>query len=127
MILNQTPISTSSSFNLEVKCLLFTLVIVFLINTPMRYVKSDKESDFAVQLKTLEETLILKRNLAASFLAIGDSQVAEQYFDSKSAFLDLSKQLLSAQSLIKSMEIVSKNPPSGYRYSKWINAYTRDH
>lgn len=123
MILNQTPISTSSSFNLEVKCLLFTLVIVFLINTPMRYVKSDKESDFAVQLKTLEETLILKRNLAASFLAIGDSQVAEQYFDSKSAFLDLSKQLLSAQSLIKSMEIVSKNPPSGYRYSKWINAY----
>lgn len=125
MILNQTPISPSTSFNLEVRCLLFTLVIVFLINTPMRYIKSDKETDFSVQLKTLEDTLLLKRNLAASFLALGNSQMAEHYFSDPEPFLDLSRQLLTAQSLIKSMEIVSKSPPPGYRYQKWITNYNR--
>lgn len=125
MILNQTPISSSSSFQLEVKCLLFTLVIVFLINTPMRYVKSDKESDFAAQLKTLENTLILKRNLASSFLAIGDSHIATHYFDDPAPFLDLTNQLLATQPLIKSMTIVAKTPPVGYRYQRWITTYNR--
>ncbi|XAW88018.1 hypothetical protein ABDK09_00830 [Vibrio sp. CDRSL-10 TSBA] len=86
MILNQTPLSTSSSFHLEVKCLLLTLVMIFLVNTPMRFVKADKQADFSMQLSTLQDTLLLKRNIADNFLALAETQMAANYFSDPQPF-----------------------------------------
>lgn len=122
MILNQTPLSTSSSFHLEVKCLLLTLVMIFLVNTPMRFVKADKQADFSMQLSTLQDTLLLKRNIADNFLALAETQMAANYFSDPQPFLDVSNQLLSAQSLVKSINIISTQS-SDSRYAKLIEQY----
>lgn len=122
MILNQTPLSTSSSFHLEVKCLLLTLVMIFLVNTPMRFVKADKQADFSMQLSTLQDTLLLKRNIADNFLALAETQMAANYFSDPQPFLDVSTQLLSAQSLVKSINIISTQTNDS-RYAKLIEQY----
>lgn len=124
MILNQTPLSTSSSFHLEVKCLLFTLVIIFLINTPMRFIKADKQADFSMQLSTLQDTLLLKRSTADSLLALADTQIAIDYFSEPQQFNDVSKQLLSTQTLVKSLKIISTQPDDT-RYARLIEQYNR--
>lgn len=125
MILNQTPLSTTSSFHLEVKCLLFTLVIIFLVNTPMRFIKADKQADLSAQIHSLQETLVLKRTLTESFLALADTQLAADYFTNPHPFRDIAQKLLSAQHLVKSLTIVAKKPERNTPYNDLIKSYNQ--
>lgn len=123
MILNQPTQPISSSFQLEVKCLLFTLVIIFLINTPMRIIKADKQADFSAQIHTLQQTLRLQRDMTESFLALADTQLASHYFTDPQPFTDVAQQLLNAQSLVKSIAIIARSPDQSSPYKKQLEQY----
>ncbi|WP_252031312.1 GGDEF domain-containing protein [Vibrio sp. SCSIO 43135] len=113
----------SSSSGIELRCFLIMLLAIFVINTPVSYLKRDKQNDIAFQLQTINDTLIQRKHHIESLNSLRSTQLAKQYFESPLAFDDLIDNLLAGQNLISDIHIVSTNPSSSYRHQGLIHSF----
>ncbi|WP_254230452.1 GGDEF domain-containing protein [Vibrio coralliilyticus] len=113
----------SSSANIELRCLALMLFAVFIVNTPLSFIKDAKKKDISFQLKAIDETLNLRKQQISSYAALSKTQIAQQYFTHPDLFYDLTQHLLENQNLITSIEIVSRAPSRHYRYKHLIDSY----
>lgn len=113
----------SSSANIELRCLALMLFAVFIVNTPLSFIKDAKKKDISFQLKAIDETLNLRKQQISSYAALSKTQIAHQYFTHPDLFYDLTQHLLENQNLITSIEIVSRTPSRHYRYKHLIDSY----
>lgn len=124
MILYYSGLSPSKA-TIELRSLLLMIVVIFLFNTPMNYIKREKLQSLSSQLGETAETLILRKQLVSSYLSLRYSEVVKQYATYPHLFDDLAQHLLSEQDLVVDMQVVSKIPEPNYRYYDRILAYNR--
>lgn len=115
MILNQpyiTNTSETSSSSLEWKCLFLALCIVFLVNTPMNYIKSGREEAIAKQLFVMEHTYLIHDKILRLLSSIGQTEIAQSYRKDPKPFNELRKQFLASQDLIQNISIQLVDKPT---------------
>lgn len=115
MILNQPYITNTpelSSSSLELKCLFLALCIVFLVNTPMSYIKSGREDAFAKQLIVLEHTYLIHDKILRLLSSISKTDIAQSYPENPKPFNELRESFLASQDLIQNIAIHLVDKPS---------------
>lgn len=125
MILNQPYITNTpelSSSSLELKCLFLALCIVFLVNTPMSYIKSGREDAFAKQLIVLEHTYLIHDKILRLLSSISKTDIAQSYQKNPKPFNELRESFLASQDLIQNIAIHLVDKPSAKTTKKPINS-----
>ena len=115
MILNQPYITNTpelSSSSLELKCLFLALCIIFLVNTPMSYIKSGREEAFAKQLIELEHTYLIHDKILRLLSSISKTDIAQSYHKNPIPFNELRKSFLASQDLIRNISIQLVDKPT---------------
>ncbi|MGR5232947.1 hypothetical protein [Vibrio rotiferianus] len=114
---------TSASTSIEIRRLLLVLAIIFIINTPISYIKQEKIEDHVQQVNAAHESYKLRKNLINNYLNLSNTIIAEHYFDNPLPFENTVQQLLTEQSLFKSIRVISNEPNLQLAISEILPSY----
>ncbi|WP_407832972.1 diguanylate cyclase [Vibrio rotiferianus] len=114
---------TNASINIEIRSLLLVLAIIFIINTPISYIKREKIEDHAQQVDAAYESYKLRKSLISSYLNLSHTIIASHYFGNPIPFENTVQQLLAEQSLFKSIRIISNEPSHQFANSEIPPSY----
>jgi diguanylate cyclase (GGDEF)-like protein len=100
------PISTTAqNSNIEVKCLVITFVIIFLINTPVRYLKSERLSSIAFELGLTKNAIDLRNQTITNILQLNTHELIQHYFENPNPLNELQSKLLHQNNFITKLEV----------------------
>ncbi|WP_070966972.1 GGDEF domain-containing protein [Vibrio sonorensis] len=99
--------SVRSGPNIELRCLMITLAVIFIVNTPLGFIKSAKERELSFQLQSIVENLHMRQSLISSYLSFSQSQLVENSFKHPALFNDLVQSIKQQQSLVEDISLVS--------------------
>lgn len=91
--------------NVELKTLLFLLLFIFLVNTPISYIKSNALSDIQIKVEKSEQLFSSNLNILQSYLNLAQTPLALNYAQDPEAFNTLASALMSGQTYLKSAVI----------------------
>jgi diguanylate cyclase (GGDEF)-like protein len=91
--------------NVEVRFLFFTLIIIFVINTPLRYLKTDKLEGLAFELGLIKDAIEVRNQTVANILQLSTHEIVRNYFNNPEPFLDLKAKLLKKNDFITKITI----------------------
>ncbi|MGR3084653.1 hypothetical protein ABMY21_08480, partial [Vibrio vulnificus] len=124
MVLYQSKLSPSTA-TIELRSLLIMIVVIFVFNTPQNRIKREKIETVRLQLSASLESLNTRKELIQSYLSLADSQIAQRYFSDSADFIDLVKNLVQHQKIIRRIRIIDKQPAEQEIYSKRVISFNR--
>ncbi|MCG9651650.1 GGDEF domain-containing protein [Vibrio vulnificus] len=124
MVLYQSKLSPSTA-TIELRSLLIMIVVIFVFNTPQNLIKREKIETVRLQLSASLESLNTRKELIQSYLSLADSQIAQRYFSDSADFIDLVKNLVQHQKIIRRIRIIDKQPAEQEIYSKRVISFNR--
>ncbi|HFQ5326789.1 TPA: hypothetical protein ACGUOR_002729 [Vibrio vulnificus] len=124
MVLYQSKLSPSTA-TIELRSLLIMIVVIFVFNTPQNLIKREKIETIRLQLSASLESLNTRKELIQSYLSLADSQIAQRYFSDSADFIDLVKNLVQHQKIIRRIRIIDKQPAEQEIYSKRVISFNR--
>lgn len=105
MMLTQPTKLNGSSFNIELKSLLIALAVIFLVNTPLNYVKSQKLEGIAEQTQLISQTISARQLAVQKAINLSQLNIVQSGKLSTENFQNLTQLFLSDQQSITAIEL----------------------